>query len=84
MLAHLVLESFVGGVVEPGGGLLLEGHLLVVVDLPAPHAHQLAPADACRAQLPPLLERGQPARLLQLLLPRLPLGLLALRVVIKM
>ena len=77
--AHLVLEGLVGGVVEACGGLPLEGDLLVVVDLAAAHAHQLPAADAGRAQLPPLLQRRQPPRLLQLLLAGLPLRLLALQ-----
>ena len=35
----LVLECLAGGVVESGGGLLLEGDLLVVVDLATTHAN---------------------------------------------
>lgn len=73
----------VARVVEADGRLLLEGDLGVVVDAAlaavvrqgaAAHAH------AGGAQLAPLLQRRQPARLLQLLLARLPLRLLALRV----
>ena len=62
-------------VVEANGRRLLKGHLLVVVHPPAPAVP--GPHLYARSlQLPLLLQRGQPARLLQLLLPRLPLRLL--------
>ncbi len=75
------LCSYLGSrVIEAESGSLLEGNLIVVVDgSVAPRPILKARLDAGCAQLTPLLERGKAARLLQLLLARLPLGFLTLK-----
>jgi hypothetical protein len=67
-------------VIEAESGPFLERNLVVVVDGSVAPCAVLEPRlDAGCAQLTSLLERGKAARLLQLLLARLPLRFLTLK-----
>lgn len=75
----VITTDLIAGVIEPNGRLLLEGDLLVVVHA-ASLQRSLPDVDSGGPEFASLLESRQTPGLFQLLLSRLPLGLLALGV----